>query len=130
MNPQPTLVLFATVSRADGRGLEAFLKEGGFEVRGVEDALGADREVGSHGGASVLLIDSGFLLMPRDSQWRRLRARRPSLGAVVRALGGCNALVQRPEARTFLVHPDDRDGMVQAIRALEPAAGPGLGARR
>jgi len=125
MRPLPTLVLAAVVSSDEGRMLEKNLKREGFEVRRVDDARDAETEFSSHVGSSVLVIDSGLLLMPHDGQWRGLRERQPSLGAVVRSLLRHYPIHAVDGERTLLVHPDDHDGLVRSIRELEegPASG-------
>jgi hypothetical protein len=119
VDTNPPLVLTATVSRDERRRLEAFLKRAGFEVRGVEEAGDVDGEIARHPGSTVLIIDSGLLAMSHDPQWRRLRQRQPGLGAIVRTLIAADPGIERADEGTFLAHPDQREGLVTAIRALE-----------
>jgi len=90
-------------------------------VRGVECADDARDEISDHGGACVLVIDSGLLEMSYDAQWRLFRARNPDLGTVIRSWIPRDPGVERVDLHTFLVHPDHGDGLVEAIRALGPA---------
>jgi hypothetical protein len=83
----------------------------------VENAEEAARACAAHNGASILVIDSGLLEMTHDPQWRALRARHPQLGTVVRCLTPRDR-VRRANGSTFLVHPDDHDGIRQAVAAL------------
>jgi hypothetical protein len=117
MHAEP-LVLAATVAADERRWLEWTLKKGGFDVRGVHDAVDADGEVSLHAGRCVLIIDSGLLVMAHDSQWRVLRARHPSLGVVIRCLINGHSGIRQAEERTFEVHPDNGAALLDAVRAL------------
>jgi DNA-binding response OmpR family regulator len=118
MREIPPLVLTASVSPHDGRWVESTLERAGFQVRLVDDAEAAHGAISGRDGGYVLVIDSGLLEMPHDAQWRLLRARHPRLGAVVRCLIGADPGIRRAEGRTFHVHPDCGEGLLQAVRAL------------
>jgi hypothetical protein len=115
----PPLVLASSVSLCERRALESLLKPAGFEVRGVECADEARDEISGHGGgACVLVIDSGLLVMKEDAQWRLFRALTPDLGTVIRCWIHRDPGIERADPRTFLVHPDDERGLVKAVRTL------------
>lgn len=118
MNHDPPLVLIAAVSSHERRIVESSLTKTGFTTLAVDDAEDAATELAANGASWVLVIDSGLLEAPHDSQWRVLRARHPGLGAVVRCLIPRANGSLRTDGKTFLVHPDDDEGMRQAVRAL------------
>lgn len=120
MSAETPVILIASASAHERDHLERSLKKTGWDFRGVGNAAEADRACAVHCGASVLVIDSGLLEMAHDPQWRILRDRNPQLGAVVRCLvprGGS----RRANGSTFLVHPDDHDGIRRAVAALGAA---------
>jgi DNA-binding NtrC family response regulator len=117
------LVLAATASADEGRRLSSTLKEAGFEVRCIDGAEDAEIEIGSQAGPCVLVIDSGLLEMHHDDQWRVLGTRHPGLATVVRCWIKRNPGFQRREACKFLVHPDDGESLLRAIRALAATVG-------
>jgi hypothetical protein len=117
MNAETSVILIASVSACERHRLELSLKKTGWTLCGVEDAEEAARACAAHDGASVLVIDAGLLEMAHDPQWRALRTRNPQLGAVVRCLiprGGA----RQANGSTFLVHPDDHNGICRAVAAL------------
>jgi hypothetical protein len=116
------LVLVASVSRSDRHALEKLFGDARFEVRSIEAAGDADGAVSGHGGPCALVIDAGLLGMTHDGQWRSLRQRHPDLGVVIRCLIGSDRGLQRMDPRTFLVHPDYDEGLVEAARALGAVA--------
>jgi DNA-binding NtrC family response regulator len=117
MQSRTPLVLAATVSAEERRLLAKTLAEAGFEARGVEDAAEALTEISGRSGGCILVIDSGLLEMRHDGLWRSLRER-AGFGTVVRSW---SAKVPRSEQCgqvTFLVHPDDDESLIEAVRAL------------
>lgn len=122
MHQDPPLVLIAGVSLHERRIVESTLKKTGFTTVAVDDAEDAGRELSANGGSAVLVIDSGLLEAAHDSQWRQLRTRHPGLGAVVRCLIPRAIGVQRTDGNTLLIHPDDDEGLREAVGVL--AAGP------
>jgi CheY-like chemotaxis protein len=121
MNHDPPLVLIAGVSPHERRIVESSLKKTGFTTVAVDDAEDAATELAANGTSCLLVIDSGLLEATHDSQWRVLRARHPGLGAVVRCLIPRAKGSLRTDGKTFLVHPDDDEGMRQAVRVLAMA---------
>lgn len=117
MNAETPVILIASASAYEQDRLGLDLEKTGWNLRGVEDAEEAARACAAHNGASVLVIDSGLLEMAHDPQWRVLRTRQPQLGAVVRCWIPRDG-IKRANDRTFLVHPDDHDGICEAIAAL------------
>jgi hypothetical protein len=117
MNAEAPVVLIASASAYERHRLELSLKKTIWNLCGVEDAEEAARACAAHNGACILVIDSGLLEMTHDPQWRVLRTRQPQLGAVVRCLLPEDG-VRRVNGSTFLVHPDDHDGICQAVAAL------------
>jgi len=118
MERTPPLILAATVSNNERLELEKALKEAGFEVRGILDAKDAVHEIAAHRGTCVLVMDGSLLLIPNDGQWRRLRERNPSVGAVIRSLISKKHDIQHRDGTTILVHPDRPEMVVRAVRSL------------
>lgn len=116
MDGRTPVVLIASVSRYERHRLELALKPTGWTLCGVDSVQEAERACSVHG-APLLLIDSGLLEMPHDGRWRELRRRRPGLGAVVRCLVPLRE-IRRVDRNTFLVHPDDDEGICRALGAL------------
>jgi DNA-binding NtrC family response regulator len=123
MKKRAPLVLTASASADERHRLAAALKEGGFEVRVVDLAEEAEAEIRGHPGASVLVIDSGLLEMHHDGQWRGLCERHPSLATVVRCWAPKNPAVRSKERRQLRVHPDDPEGLLNAIRSFAATVG-------
>jgi len=122
MHQDPPLILIASVSLHERRIVESTLKKTGLATVAVDDAEDAGRELSANGASGVLVIDSGLLEAAHDSQWRQLRTRYPGLGAVVRCLIPRAKRVQRTDGNTLLIHPDDDEGLREAVGVL--AAGP------
>jgi hypothetical protein len=122
MHRDPPLVLIAGVSLHERRIVQATLEKTGFTAVVVDVAEDAARELSANGASGVLVIDSGLLQAAHDSQWRELRTRNPGLGAVVRCLVPRANASRRTNGSTLLVHPDDDEGLRQAVGLL--AAGP------
>jgi hypothetical protein len=122
MDRTSPVVLIASVSLYERRIVESMLKKTGFTTLAVDDAEDAARELSANGAAGVLVIDSGLLEAAHDAQWREVRVLHPKLGAAVRCLISRAKGSQRRNGNTLLVHPDDAEGLRQAVRAL--AAGP------
>jgi len=99
------LVLIAGVSLHERRIVQSILKTTGLTTVIVDDAEDAARELSAESG--VLVIDSGLLVAVHDSQWREFRNRHPGLGAVIRCLIPRAQGVQRADANTLRIHPDD-----------------------
>ena len=119
------VLLIASVSAWEAQRLELSLRSTGCEQLRVEKAeeaarlLDRRRERGA-----VLIIDAGLLEMPHDPQWRSLREGHPELGTIVRCLR------PRPrDARTLEVHPDDVDGIREAVRRPARPSWPELAPR-
>ncbi|HXK22769.1 MAG TPA: hypothetical protein VMS55_08860 [Myxococcota bacterium] len=121
MNPDP-LVLIACVSAYEHRAVESSLKKTGFTTVAVDDAKEAAKEFSANGASGVLVIDSGLLEAAHDSQWRQLRTLHPALGAVVRCLIPRARGGRRTDGNTLLVHPDDDQGLREAICVLARSA--------
>jgi hypothetical protein len=119
------LVLAASASSYESRCLERMLGSAGFPVLAVTCANDACDEVSHRRGLCVLVIDSGLLEMDFDPQWRVFRASNPELGTVIRCWIERDPGIRQTEPRTFVVHPDHGDGLLDAVRKL--AASP-LGA--
>lgn len=122
MSRTPRLVLIASVSPHERRGVESSLKSTGYTTVAVHDARDAARELAAGGELGVLVIDSGLLEATHDSQWREFRTRHPELGAAVRCLISRPRGSRRLDGNTLLVHPDDAEGLRHAIRALAGGA--------
>jgi CelD/BcsL family acetyltransferase involved in cellulose biosynthesis len=122
------LVLIAGVSLHERRMVESTLKKSGLTTVAVEDAEDAARELSAKGVWGVLVIDSGLLQAAHDPQWRQLRSRHPGLGAAVRCLIPRDKASRRTDGNTLLVHPDDEEGLREAVRVLAAMAAdsPGL----
>jgi hypothetical protein len=118
MENETPLVLAASASLYECRSLEQMLGSVGFSVRAVMCAKDARGQVAHQRGHCVLVIDSGLLEMTHDPQWRRFRARYPELGMVIRCWIGRDPGIQQTRARTFVVHPDHREGLLDAVRKL------------
>jgi CheY-like chemotaxis protein len=118
MNHGTPLVLVASVSPYERRSVQSSLKRTGFTTVAVDNAEDAVRELAANGVSCVLVIDSGLLEAAHDAQWRHLRARHSTLGAVVRCLVPRANGSQRTDGYTLLVRPDDRKALRQAVRAL------------
>lgn len=117
MQSRTPLVLAATVSDEERRLLAKSLAEAGFEARGVDDPAVALAEISGRDGGCILVIDSGLLQMRHDGLWRSLRER-VGLGTVVRSWIAKVPGGDRRGHGTFLVHPDDEESLIQAVRAL------------
>jgi hypothetical protein len=83
----------------------------------VDDAAQTARYLDGGGRPTVLVIDAGLLEMTHDPQWRLLRTQHPRLAMVVRCLIPQDRGFREQGESTFLVHPDDDQGMCRAIRA-------------
>jgi hypothetical protein len=114
--------LIAGVSLHERRSVESILKKTGLTTVVVDDAEDAARELAANGTSGVLVIDSGLLEAAHDSQWRQLRTRQPGLAAVVRCLIPRDKGSQRTNGNTLRVHPDDAEGLREAVRDLARAA--------
>jgi hypothetical protein len=112
------LVLAASASHYETRCLEQMLGCAGLSSCAVKSAKAACYEVSHHDGHCVLVIDSGLLDMNFDPQWRLFRADNPELGTVIRCLIERVPGIQRTQERTFVVHPDYGDGLLDAVRKL------------
>jgi CheY-like chemotaxis protein len=112
------LVLAAGASPYESRSLERMLGSAGFPVRAVTCANDACDEVSQHRGHCVLVIDSGLLEMDFDAQWRLFRASNPELGTVIRCWIERDPGIRQTQPRTFVVHPDHGDGLLDAVRKL------------
>ncbi len=121
------VVLIASVSPDDGLRLETKLNGSGWDLQQVGNAHDAARRLNGNGNGAVLVIDSGLLEMAHDGQWRELQRRYPNLGTVVRCLLPLAKTGAEPAIRksgrtngssTFRVHPDDAEGVGQAVRSL------------
>ena len=123
MRKRAPLVLTASASADERHRLAAALEEGGFEIRLVDEAEKADAEIRDHPGVCVLVIDSGLLEMHHDGQWRSLCERNPTLATVVRCWAPKNPAVRSKERRQLRVHPDDPEGLLNAIRSLAATVG-------
>jgi hypothetical protein len=110
------LVLIAGIPY-ERRLVESGLKARGFATRPVEAAEDAAKELAANGSGCVLVIDSGTLEAPHDLQWRGLRAQHPELGTVVRCLMPPRCSPHN-HGRLRFVHPDDEEGLRQAVRGL------------
>ena len=108
-------VLIASVSRHEGRALEASLERHGCSVLMVDDADHAARELDHGGHLGVLVIDAGLLEMTHDAQWRVLATRHPQLGLVVRCLAPRREQPRRGIITRFEVHPDDVETICWAV---------------
>lgn len=117
------LVLIASASTHEWDRLQPCLDGNRWRVRRVEKALEAHHACQEEEEPPVLVIDSGLLGMTRDPQWRELREQHPDLGLVIRCLLP-RAEGRRPEKRTFLVDPDDAEGLCRAIRVLSYRGSP------
>jgi hypothetical protein len=118
MGNRVPIVLLSSASADERLRVAAALKEGGLEVRQVDSAEDAEIEIGSDAGSCVLVIDSGQLEMPHDGRWRGLCERHPRLALVVRCWAPKNPGIRPREQRRLLVHPDDPESLLNAIRAL------------
>jgi hypothetical protein len=90
----------------------------------VEDVSSAEEAVqlcASNGAATILVIDQGLLAETASPEWRGLRERYPKVGAVVRSLIAREEGIVRVDPFTILVHPDDGDGLQEALRLLQSA---------
>jgi hypothetical protein len=112
------LVLAASTSPYESRSLERTLGFAGFAVRAVRCANDAGDALSQCLGDCVLVIDSGLLEMDFDPQWRVLRASNPELGTVIRCWIARDPGIRQIQPRTFVVHPDCRDGLLDAVRKL------------
>jgi hypothetical protein len=124
MHREPPLVLIAGVSLHERRIVELTLKKTRFTTVAVDDAEDAARELAAKGAWGVLVIDSGLLDAAHDPQRRQLRMRHPGLGAAVRCLIPWAKGSQRTDGNTLLVHPDDAEGLREAVGALAAMANP------
>ena len=124
MSASPPLILIASHSANDRQQLERALGEAGSLLQPVEDAEQAARACAGRERRSVLVIDAGLLEMTRDTRWRDLRERHRDLGLVVRCLVPRGEL-RRVDRTTFHVHPDDEEGLREAVRLLGSAEPPG-----
>src|SRR5688572_20123104 len=77
------VILIASASSYGRHCVERALQKTGRRVCSVADTAEAERVCAEDGGASILVIDSGLLEAPHNAQWRKLRRRHPTLGAVV-----------------------------------------------
>jgi len=112
------LVLAASASRYEICSLERTLGLAGFAVRAVACANDAGDALSQCRGHCVLVIDSGLLEMDFDTQWQVLRACNPELGTVIRCWIERDPGIRQIQPRTFVVHPDHRDGLLDAVRKL------------
>jgi hypothetical protein len=112
------LVLIASVSLHEGRLVQRALGTNGWTLLRVEDAAEAARRLDGGARRAVLVIDAGLLEAGHDAQWRSLRSQRPELGTVVRCLGPRPGTPRRAAGGTLEVHPDDADGICEAIQSL------------
>jgi hypothetical protein len=118
MQAEVPVILIASASSYERHRLTRALNKTGWKLCEVENAQQAARALAGNGETATLVIDSGILESLGDAQWRLLRSRHPQLGTVVRCLiprGG----IWRTDLRTFLVSPDDTDGLCQAIGILD-----------
>jgi len=112
------VVLIASVSPHEERFLEVALENTGWDLLPVGDAEEATRRLDGAERGAVLVIDAGLLQMGPDPQWRVLLALRPELGTVVRCLIPQSRRLQRKNGTTFEVHPDDVEGLRDAVHFL------------
>ena len=112
------LVLAASASLYESSGLERVLGSAGFRVHAVTCADDAGDQVSQHRGYCVLVIDSGLLEMDFDPQWRLFCGSNPELGTVIRSWIERDPGIRQTQARTFVVHPDHGDGLLDAVRKL------------
>jgi len=116
MQAEVSVVLIASASPYERQRLGRALEKTGWKLREVKDVNEAIPSCAADGGSGVLVIDSGLLEAPH-SQWRTLRSLHPWLSAVVRCLIPRGAVL-RIDPRTCLVHPEDVDGVREAIGLL------------
>jgi len=111
------MIVVATVSTYEVRLLEPTLKLTGLDVTFVHTACEAEALLTDPGLFCVLVVDSGLLEAPSDPEWRELRERHPGVGMLVRSL--VREPANRPgDAWACEVHPDDRRGLLRAIRTF------------
>lgn len=119
------LLLIASASAYEAQTLERSLENAGWNLLRVESvdqvALLLDRS-GTH--IAVLVIDAGLLEMPHGAQWRGLRTLHPELGTIVRCLRPRRVLREQRDSRALEVHPDDVEGICDAVRRLCPPIRP------
>jgi hypothetical protein len=118
MGEEALLIMIAGVSLYERCIVESVLKNTGFTAVAVQDAEDAERELAACGASGVLVIDSGLLEAAHDPQWRQLRIRHPGLGTAVRCLVPQAKGIQRQSQGTFLVDPDDDEGLREAVGVL------------
>jgi DNA-binding response OmpR family regulator len=112
------VILIASASSYERNRLERALEESGRRVCAVTDADEAEGVCAKNGGASILVIDSGLLEEPRDTQWRDLRNRRSELSAVVRCLVSRDEIL-RADRNTLLVYPSNTERICDALDLLD-----------
>jgi len=113
----PLLVLLASHSALERDLVRQMVGAAVGDIVELEDAQQAVKElVRGPDRPAVLVIDSGLLVAHHDSQWRDLCADHPGLRTVVRTLLPREAGVRRGRDGSWLVHPGDDEGTLQAVR--------------
>ena len=124
MRREAPLVLLVGVSLYELRIVESTLRATGFKTVAVQDADHATRELSANEALCVLVIDSGLLEAAHDPQWREFRRRHPGVGAAVRCLiPPDDGRQTQPDRNTLRVHPDDVEGLRNAVGVLLAIAG-------
>lgn len=112
------VILIASTSSHERLSVERALAKTGRSVCFVRDTAEAERVCAENGGASILVIDSGLLEAPRDTQWRELRTRHPALAAVVRCPISRDE-IQRTDHNTLRVPQSNGAGICDALDLLD-----------
>jgi hypothetical protein len=121
VSEQPPTILIASASPYERTRLRHRLAETGWELADVSCAEEAAQLCGDNGRSAILLIDGGLLAEIASPEWRALRERYPTIGAVVRSLIPREGGILRPDPYTILVDPDDGDGLHEALHLLQSA---------
>jgi hypothetical protein len=117
------VILLITASDYERKRLRCELSRTLPAVEVVTSAEEAARLCTSNGDNATLVIDHGLLAETASPQWRGLRERYPKVGAVVRSLIPREEGILRVDPFTILVHPDDGDGLHEALWLLQSAHG-------
>lgn len=121
MNEQLLTILIASASAYERTRLRHRLAETEWKLADVCCAEEAAQWCGDNGKSSILLIDGGLLAENASPEWRALRERYPTIGAVVRSLIPRGSGILRPDPYTILVDPNDGDGLHEALHLLQSA---------
>ena len=129
----PPVILIASASAYERRRIRGKVAPTGWLVQDVSSAEEAARFCDGNRKAVILLIDGGLLAQTASPEWRAMRERYPEVGAVVRSLIPRGGGILRPDPFTILVHPEDSEGLQEALRLLKSPLDPprrrGTGAR-